>query len=167
MKKLLTTVMVGVLVTGCAGLSKEQSEFFGTTLGGLGGGIVGTRLDTKFGTGGLATTALTGIGAAIGGEIAKYLTPQDKENIAEVLADTSKSQPVAWCSNSRSFSRNVNNVQCNGNKIIETPGVAVNNEKGEFCRVAKTEVLKTDGRIETVTQNLCRAKTGEWYDKNA
>ena len=102
--------------------------------------------------------------AIIGGELAHYFTQQDKENATQVLKETKKTKSVAWCSNSKAISENVDSVECaDTHKIIQTPGVATKTE-GKLCRLLKTEVVTASGEIETETQNLCQAENGEWYD---
>lgn len=168
MKVLVMVVTVCVVVTGCSSLSSDQNTMLGSLTGGLLGGVAGTKLDTHLGTGGMATTFLTTTGAMLGGALAQYLTKQDQANIVGVLNDTREIQSVAWCSDTRQISRSVNSVQCgNRNKIVETPSVAIKNNQGETCRAAKTEVVKPTGEVETVTQNLCLAQNGGWYEKTA
>jgi len=102
--------------------------------------------------------------AIIGGELAHYFTQQDKENATQVLKETKKTKSVAWCSDSKAISENVDSVECaDTHKIIQTPGVATKTE-GKLCRLLKTEVVTAGGEIETETQNLCQAENGEWYD---
>jgi hypothetical protein len=182
MKKLTTVLIIGFLVSGCANM--PLSEQVGGGLGALIGGIGGEKLAKQLGlqdstlrsaliAGGAGAGAAVGV--VIGGKIAQYLSERDKQNIVTVLNDTKNNQPVAWCSDKNApasrdatLSRNVGSVQCgNANKIIATPGVAAKNDQGETCRSSKTEVAMPNGQIETVTQNLCLAKDGGWYEKAA
>lgn len=171
MKKLITVLVISISLTGCATSANGENSLVksvGAMVGAAAMAFGGSRLDGVAGTGSLFTTLGAGLGAVIGGELAHYLTKQDKENLEQVLIDTKQSKPVAWCSDSKNVSKNVNNVQCGStNKIVAIPGAAVKDNQGEICRPMKTEVVKPNGDIATETQNLCQAKDGKWHEKTA
>jgi hypothetical protein len=102
----------------------------------------------------------------IGGKLAEYFTEQDKHNAVQVLEKTDDAKPVAWCSNSKEVSENVEDVKCTKtNKIIQTPS-PVTQVESKTCRTLKTEVVTVGGEIQTETQRLCKNEQGEWYDEN-
>jgi hypothetical protein len=112
---------------------------------------------------GTATVATMKI---IGGKLAEYFTEQDKHNAVQVLEKTDNAKSVAWCSNSKDVSENVEDVKCTKtNKIIQTPS-PVTQKESKTCRILKTEVVTVGGEIQTETQNLCKNEQGEWYDEN-
>ncbi|MCK4494700.1 MAG: hypothetical protein KAU26_11625 [Methylococcales bacterium] len=100
----------------------------------------------------------------IGGQL--KLTLQDKKNLEQVWNNTDQTQAVAWCSDAQFRSNNAKNVKCKkSNKITATAGKVIKTKDEEVCRTMKTEVEKPNGEIATETQNLCKNKAGEWYEK--
>ncbi len=172
MKKLIAALVISTSLTGCATSANGENPFaqvIGGALGAAAMGYGGNVLDKKLGTGALFTTIGVGLGAVIGGQLAKYLTTQDKQNLETVLVDTKQAKPVAWCSDSKTVSKDVNSVKCDSttNKIVAIPGLVAKDSQGEMCRPMKTEVVKPNGDIATETQNFCLAKDGKWHEKTA
>lgn len=161
MKKLAVVTMTGLLVTGCASNEVQQGGIFGAIVGGVAGYAACDGKASCIAAGALA-------GAVIGGAIAQYLTEQDQANISNTLNDTEHSQPVAWCSNSRQVSNNVNNVNCgDGNKIITKADPVVANAQGGICRDVKTDIEMPNGNIKTDTQTVCKGQDGKWHEQTA
>ncbi len=116
---------------------------------------------------GVITVAAVDTLAVIGGKLANYFTEQDKENSVAVLKNTTKTRAVAWCSDSKELSENVEEVKCSkSRKITQTPG-AVSKKENKICRSLKTEVVTESGEIKTENQNLCQAEDGEWYEEKS
>lgn len=113
---------------------------------------------------GVITVAAADTLAVIGGKLANYFTEQDKVNSVTVLKNTTKTRSVAWCSDSKEVSENVEDLKCSkSRKITQTPG-AVSKKENKICRSLKTEVVTESGEIKTENQNLCQAEDGEWYE---
>jgi len=88
---LAAVLTLGVLATGCDGVTKQQ---LGTVLGGTAGaagGVLGARA-LKGGTAGQVIGGLAGagVGALIGNQIGKYLDDRDKQRLAKATVDTAE-----------------------------------------------------------------------------
>jgi hypothetical protein len=150
-KKAKTTVVSN------SGKHKHESENWQTKLNDFGKKDIADAVEV--------TTAAVASLAVIGGKLAQYFTQQDKKNAVTVLKNSQKTQPVAWCSDSKQVSENIDNLKCGKlHKIVQTAGIMTKKED-KVCRSLKTEVITDSGEIQTETQHLCQAEDGEWYDK--
>lgn len=159
MKKYLQVVSISLLVVVGAGcLSQEVKDGLGAVGGGLVGGLVGKKVG---GNEGAAIGAL--LGAAVGGSLTHYLTQQDKENISNVLDNPeTANKPVSWCPGSRSIQEG-GTAECGaGAKPVTVTAGNIEVTDGRECRSTQLEVPDDTGKINTVTEKLCKDNNGKW-----
>ncbi len=159
LKKIITLFLFAFLIISCS--QQDIARVAGAAANDAGGLIPGragsaVRVLTK----NVVKTFVT----VIGGQL--KLTLQDKKHLEQVWQDENNTQPVSWCSDAKFRSNNSKNIKCKkSNKITATAGKVVKMQDEEICRTMKTEVEKPNGEIATETQNLCKNKAGEWYEK--
>ncbi len=180
MRKLLIVVLVGLLVSGCEGMTTREGTGagIGGILGAIGGNVLADKLglDRSVGTA-LGAAAGAAIGMQIGAALDKYFGENDKKNLQNMLREN-KSQKVAWCSDKEGKpsgystpSRNVKAVQCgSGNKVVQSLGVAkpvkVSGSE-DVCRAGKTEIMNNSGVVETIPTTFCKRPDGTSYEKTS
>ena len=174
MRKLLIVVLVGLLVSGCEGMTTREGvgTGFGTVLGALGGNYLAKKagIDPTVGTV-LGAALGAAAGMKIGSALDKYFGENDKKNL-ETLLDDDKPQRVAWCSDKEGKpsryvtpTRNIKAVQCgSGNKIIQSVGVGKKVKTADGIQVCKPSKAEIDdsGTPKTIPVQFCKKPGGTW-----
>lgn len=150
--KTIAIVLSCAMLQGCAGDGGMNKQGAGTLIGGVAGGLLGSR----FGKGGGALLA-TGVGALggalIGSAIGKSMDDQDRrilELSSQKALETSPSgSSVEW--------RNPDS----GNYGTVTPSRAYKNNSGQYCR-EYTQVIVVGGKQEKAYGQACRQPDGSW-----
>ena len=147
MKKLLISlVILGLCLTGCAG----SNTLGGAAIGGIGGGIAGAQIGS--GTGNIA--AIIGgtlLGAALGGYVGSYMDRMDrtdKVTLNKTLEHTPTNQTVQWRNPDTKTSYTV------------TPQRTYQRQ-GRYCREYQTEVI-VGGQVQKSYGQACRQPDGQW-----
>lgn len=149
--KIIAIALGCAMLQGCEGGMNKQGG--GTLLGGLAGGVIGSRFGG--GEGRLVATGLGALaGALIGGQIGKTMDDNDKR-MAELtsqraLETAPVGNSVAW--------RNPDN----GHSGYVTPtSKGQKNNAGEYCR-EYTHTIKIGGKEEKAYGRACRKPDGQW-----
>ncbi len=133
------TVLLGILVSGCA-----THRGTGAVAGGAIGAGIGTAID-----GGGAEGAIIGglLGIIIGSEIGRGLDKRDRRRVYHSLEHSPSGRRTEW------------DNPDNGHHYAVTPREAYQGRRGQPCREF---VLTSDEYGNPVTGTACRQRDGQW-----
>ena len=128
-KKLSPILLVLLLISSCA--NKDDNKILGQALGAAAGGIIGAQFGA--GTGKLLLTALgAGVGSYLGGEIAEYLTEDEKVSLNNSIYSSAKNgelkKTYLWKNDSQDVS------------ALISPVAEYESENGK-CRKMKIKII--------------------------
>tara|TARA_X000000950_G_C13778312_1_gene603989 strand:- start:546 stop:992 length:447 start_codon:yes stop_codon:yes gene_type:complete len=128
-KKLSPILLVLLLISSCA--NKDDNKILGQALGAAAGGIIGAQFGA--GTGKLLLTALgAGVGSYLGGEIAEYLTEDEKVSLHNSIYSSAKNgelkKTYLWKNDSQDVS------------ALISPVAEYESENGK-CRKMKIKII--------------------------
>jgi len=148
--KIVAITLGCAMLQGCEGGMNKQGG--GTLLGGLAGGLVGSRFGG--GEGKLVATGLGAVaGALIGGQIGKSMDDNDRR-MAELTSQ--RALETAPIGNSVEW-RNPDN----GHSGYVTPTKTFKSEEGRYCR-EYTHTIMVGGQQEKAYGKACRKPDGQW-----
>ena len=137
------TLSSSVVLTGCGGVSNEQSHA-------IAGSVLGGVIGRQFGDGsGRDVMTIVGavVGGMIGGNMGRGLDQQDQQRVSQTLETAPNYQKVAW-----------NNP--NTNTQYELTPV---NGAGQQCRDYVMDAW-IDGRMQQVKGRACKNEQGQWVN---
>jgi surface antigen len=151
MYKSLSALIVGsLLLVGCEG--GNTKEMFGTGLGAIGGGVIGSQFGR--GKGNIAATiAGTVIGGFIGNRIGSSLDKADRAHANRAMQNAFEYTPT----NASAGWRNPDS----GNSGTFVPMRTYQSQAGQYCREVQTTVM-VGGRREQAYTTGCRMPDGSW-----
>ncbi len=153
--RLALSLLVILLVAGCATDQRGQKETAGTLLGAVGGAIVGAQVGQ--GKGQLAGVAVgTLLGAYMGSEVGKSLDRADRLAMDEATQQAHAApvgQTIAW------------NNPDSGHSGSVTPVRSGRGQSGEYCREYQTTV-NIGGRAQSAYGVACQQSDGTWKIDN-
>jgi len=138
------TLSSSVLLSGCGGVSNEQTH---TITGSVLGGVIGRQ----FGKGdGRDVMTIVGavVGGMIGGNVGRGLDQQDQQRVNRTLDTAPNYKKVAW-----------NNPNTN-TQYAFTPV----NGAGQKCRDYVMDAW-IDGRMQQVKGRACKNNQGQWVNQ--
>lgn len=147
MKKIILTMAIVGLISGCAGGPYGPNQ----TGGALTGAIVGGALGSMVGSGSGRAAAIAGgaiIGSMIGGNVGYYMDVQDRQRAAVAFERSRDGYPTAW-TNPNTRTRY---------EVVPT-NTYYNN--GAPCREF-TQTARIGGKTERVYGTACRQNDGSW-----
>lgn len=148
MKKILATLMSGVLVLSLTACSTNSKHNTGVVVGSIIGGILGNQVGKGRGKR-VATYAGIITGAMIGGNIGRYMEDTDMLKAQYVLASNRSGQTTRWANPDT------------GVRYAVTPTRTYQRGYGRYCREYQTEVI-IGGRREIAHGTACRQPDGTW-----
>lgn len=144
-----------ITLAGCAGPGREggiSKETGGTVLGGIAGGVLGSRIGGGRGKT-VATIAGAILGGVLGGAIGKQLDERDKLLMARTTQTTLETAPSGKTTKWRNPD--------SGHSGTVTPEPSYQSSSGETCRPF-TQTIFVDGKKETAKGSACRNPDGTW-----
>jgi hypothetical protein len=167
------------VIIGLAILVVQLSACYEATLekiGALGGGVVANKLADNTGA---FRPLITGVGAIVGAELGrrlgKYLDEEEQKKLQQqmsIQAQNPEPQTSVVCTGKQGVYRSVSSQQARSmdcgseNKVILTTS-ATTKINGQECKDSKTEVINTQGVLETVNMPICKGTDGAWHGKSA
>lgn len=148
---ILVFVTTGFVLQGCGsgGISKQGG---GTVIGGLAGGLLGSRFGK--GEGQLIATGVGALaGALIGGEIGKTMDEHDR-----MMAEKSSQQALEYSPSGTSIEWHNPD---SGNHGMITPTKTYKGRSGGYCREFTQEIV-VGGEKKKAYGRACRQPDGAW-----
>ena len=169
-KLLIASVTATLVLQLSACEYKEALAAGGALVGGLAGTLVkDDRLKP------LAIVAGTAIGGLLGNRLGDFLDKQDMKKLQEqvnVQVEKPQAEISVACAGEEGNYRSVSMQQAKSlscgdkNKVILSTS-ANKSIAGEQCKDLKTEVMGTQGTLETVNMKSCKDSNGVWHEKSA
>lgn len=141
------TLALVTLLAGCANTQQGSSEQAGLVVGGIVGGLLGSKVGK--GSGRTAAIILgTMAGAIIGGRVGQSMDATDRMRTSQALETVRDDEPTTW--------RNPNS----GYEYTVVPTKTIEYDEGP-CREYTMEA-NIGGQMETVYGTACRQPDGSW-----
>lgn len=144
-----------ITLAGCTGAGREggiNKETGGTILGGIAGGVLGSRIGGGRGKA-IATIGGAILGGILGGSIGKKLDERDRLLMARTTQTTLETAPSGKATTWRNPD--------NGHSGTVTPEPSYRASSGETCR-PYTQTIMVGGKNETAKGSACRNPDGTW-----
>ncbi len=153
MRKFAAVILMISLV-GCAGSGQVggiNKQTAGTVLGGVGGGLIGSRIGGGRGKV-ISTIAGAILGGVVGGHIGQQLDERDKLLMARATQTTLESSPSGKSTTWR-------NPDTGHSGTVTPQGWSI---KGNTVCRPFTQTITVDGKSEIARGSACRNRDGTW-----
>lgn len=159
-RSFLTTGLRGTLAVtllamtaACSNQGNGEKEFWGTIIGGVAGGLIGSELGGRGDSGKVGAALGAVAGAAIGNQVGRDLDRADRTALAQAQQRAFETAP----SGTRTEWYNPDT----GNRGWVEPQPAYQEETGRYCR-EYTQTIYVGGEPETGYGTACRMPDGSW-----